>query len=105
MPTFIDMSVDLDHITMADVIQNDNWDFNTHNGLLGNILKLDSNYLGNIDPSSNNRWAWYPSPSSLKLFAPVYNKLNDNIPCNDSWTGWKNYGHSRLPLVLNILFG
>lgn len=45
MPTFIDMSIDLEHITMADVIHDDNWVSTCSNGLLGNILNLNSENL------------------------------------------------------------
>ncbi|XP_039131954.1 uncharacterized protein LOC120268733 [Dioscorea cayenensis subsp. rotundata] len=89
MPTFLNMSFDLDQITMADVIHNDSWVHADHNGLLSNILNFDLCNLCDIDPSSNNRWVWYLSLSKLKISANVYHTLNNTVPISDHWSGWK----------------
>lgn len=62
---------------------------NTHNDLLGNVLDLETENLHIINSSSNNHWIWHPAPSSLKLSAAIYHKLNANTSSNANWSGWK----------------
>ncbi|XP_039117476.1 uncharacterized protein LOC120253217 [Dioscorea cayenensis subsp. rotundata] len=78
----------LDHMTMADVIHNECWDFNTHNGLLGNNISEHWNGWTKL-------WTLKNGPR-VKYF--IWLIFMDKF-ANGSWLTCYNYSHFVVSLI------
>ncbi|XP_039130949.1 uncharacterized protein LOC120267377 [Dioscorea cayenensis subsp. rotundata] len=104
-PTYINMSLDLVSLNVADFCNNGPWDFQKLALLFGNCLDDFLPTLAIIDDTNCNHWVLSHNAQKCSISANVYQCLNCSRVGADSWVGWqKLWGLTVAPHV-KIFYG
>ncbi|XP_039130894.1 uncharacterized protein LOC120267295 [Dioscorea cayenensis subsp. rotundata] len=88
-PTFINMDVDVDLLTVSDVILGDRWNETHLHHVFGHYFDAQALSSSSINPNTCNHWVWNPNTKHHKIAATVYNHLNHNLNQSEFWYGWQ----------------
>ncbi|XP_039115766.1 uncharacterized protein LOC120251270 [Dioscorea cayenensis subsp. rotundata] len=88
-PTFINMNVDLDNLSVSNFITGNGWDIAHLCSIFGSNFNMQVLLSNSIDYDSGNQWIWSPSSKQTTISSSVYHHLNHNFSLTDVWMGWR----------------
>ncbi|XP_039135711.1 uncharacterized protein LOC120273129 [Dioscorea cayenensis subsp. rotundata] len=87
------MDIDVNHISLNDLVIDSHWDNLSLNFIFGNMLDNENITFAKVDYESENLWVWQPKPTSYNLSSAVYHVLNKDQSTSASWMGWSMVWH------------
>ncbi|XP_039120948.1 uncharacterized protein LOC120257557 [Dioscorea cayenensis subsp. rotundata] len=89
-PTYINMDLNVETLSISDFIENGSWDFSNLHLLFGNNFNFIVPNLGSINTTEPNHWIWASKTKDCKISATVYQFLNQVPSWSDNWEGWRH---------------
>ncbi|XP_039129310.1 uncharacterized protein LOC120265457 isoform X2 [Dioscorea cayenensis subsp. rotundata] len=88
-PTFINMNVDVNLLSISDVVNGDRWCDTSLLYVFGPNFNLQELSSTSIDLNSGNHWIWNPPTKLHKISSTIYQQLNLSTPPEEVWPGWQ----------------